>query len=251
MNNNTHIFALYLESLTNRLTTQNENGLIVFEDKLFFNRLTQILRLKTDNKIVLFDSIHNVIGTINENSFAKKNSVALQIETIKKNAYATPPIHLYQGLTKKSTFEEIVYNAAQLGISSITPVITTKIHKSWFTTNDLTRLNAIMVSACEQAKQFALPQLSLPIEMIAIEKILDNKYTNLLLDPLGNSLISSIAPTATKCPGYNIFIGAEGGLTEQEAAYLKNLNFLPVKLGNSILRSQEATFLSLGIIRSL
>jgi RsmE family RNA methyltransferase len=54
-----------------------------------------------------------------------------------------------------------------------------------------------------------------------------------------------------KYQAINVFIGPEGGFTQQEQDLLSTAQIVPCALTKSILRSQEAVAVSIGAIRCL
>ena len=246
---NRHTFALHVASLDTYLTNNTIGDVITILDKDLYNRVTVILRLRASSSVILFNARYNVLCQLD--IITTKNSLTLTIQAKNTTEALQPPIVLYQGLTKKNVFEEIVYSAAQLGVATIVPVLTSKIHKMWDIEYERTRLNAIMLAACEQAKNFIPPMLTSPLHYTLINTHINKTYISLLLDPCGESL-TTLFSKASHQPvvGYNVFLGAEGGLTHDEQTLLLAQNFIPTKLCTSILRSQDAALVSLGILRS-
>ena len=149
----------------------------------------------------------------------------------------------------KAVLEEIVYNAAQLGVTSIVPLQTTKAHALPFSAKETERLFKIMIAACEQAKQFAIPQLKNPISLKeAVEDYQAERQ--LVFDSTGKSCASFFS--SLKIPAsLTVAFGPEGGLTDEELATLEEASFEKVQLTPTILRSEDAPLLGIGLLRSL
>ncbi len=248
MKNERHIFAVYVPTLTELLAERTVGDVFTIKDKEVWNRIFTVLRLRDESQVIFFDAVSNVQCKLGGEG--AKNSVASIIQQRSCNAVLQPPIILYQGLTKKSTFEEIVYTAAQLGVTTIVPVITEKIHKVWPLEYEQTRLHNIMIAACEQSKNFTLPKIAAPLQITNLSAHVNKAYASILLDPQGELLTQYCAPLQKTAPGINLFLGAEGGITEIEHASLVGHGFMPKRLCSSILRSQDAALLALGMLRS-
>ncbi len=247
-----HTFALFVPQLDHVLQKPTPEGsTLVLKDKELWLRLSTVLRLRDGDLVIFFDTNHNALCRIDTESLAVKNTVTTVIESLGTNKAQNPSLVLYQGLTKKSVFEEIVYNAAQLGVTTIVPVITTKTHKPWNVEHERARLQNIMIAACEQSKNFVLPALAAPLKLESIGAHLNTTYQSILLDPQGPLLTHTLAANKHLPTGFNLFIGAEGGLTTTEHTNLITTHgFAPHRLCESILRSQDATVVTLGIVRS-
>ncbi|MFC1894746.1 RsmE family RNA methyltransferase, partial [Candidatus Dependentiae bacterium] len=152
-----HLFSIYKQDLLELINLKD----IIFHDKILHNRLTNILRIKSNEKIVFFDNQINIEVEILKETFNGKKKIYAKLLKQEKNKALVPEIIFCPSLLKKNNFEEIVYVAAQMGVSCIQPIITQKSSKKCSTGND--RLKKIMISACEQSKNFVIPYLNYPI----------------------------------------------------------------------------------------
>ena len=248
MKSERHIFAVYVPTLTEFLAERTIGDVLTIKDKELWNRIFTVLRLRDESQVILFDALNNVQCKLGAEG--AKNSVTSIIQQRSSNAVLQPPLVLYQGLTKKNTFEEIVYTAAQLGVTTIVPVITEKIHKVWPVEEERVRLHNIMIAACEQSKNFMLPKIAAPLKITNLGEHMNTSYASIVLDPKGELLTQYCATAQSSVQGINLFLGAEGGISEAEQASLVGHGFMPIRLCSSILRSQDAALLALGMLRS-
>ena len=175
--------------------------------------------------------------------------ITFHLTTLEKNVTITPHITLYQCLTKKTTFEEVVYIVAALGITKIVPVITHKIHSNWWQEKTIERLTSIAISGCEQAKNFVIPTITNPIKFS--DKIpFDAHAKKILFEPTGQKLPLVLGQNLD-CKSWEIVIGPEGGLTDNEIDILTSQQFIPCSLTPTILRSIDAVTVGLGCMRIL
>ncbi|MFA5075193.1 MAG: RsmE family RNA methyltransferase [Candidatus Babeliales bacterium] len=246
-----HIFAIYLNNLSelNNLVTE-EN--LLLQDKELNQRIIKILRLETGDIIILFDSKINLELEILQ---TKQDKVLGKILKIQDNKKIIPEIILAVGLLKKSSFEEILYVAAQMGVTQIQPILSEKIQKNWFIEKDLNRLNKILISACEQSKNFFVPELLTPIKL---DKFLNNtlnsnlkKYKKICFEPEHQKLIKLLQDCNKNPENLVLLFGPEGGFSNQELDLIKKNNFDFYELTPTILRSVEAITVGLGVIRSI
>ena len=101
-----------------------------------------------------------MLATIVDYDEKKQSRIIFESGDKQINQSLTPQITLYIGLAKQNNWPEILYSAAQLGITTIQPIITERAQTKLPAEH---RLQQIMISACEQAKQFMLPIVKQPI----------------------------------------------------------------------------------------
>ena len=247
MNSEKHLFALHFESLTGLINRQSASSTLEVADQDLWQRIVKVLHMKAGEEIIFFDNMHHVVVRLSESMWAKKNVVAGQIISHKQNQELTPIIVLYAPLTKKDAFESIVYSAAQLGVSKIIPFISAKTHRVWWNEKDRARCTKIMIAACEQAKQFIIPEL---VDPISFAQLVSGEQENIFFEARALEF-SDFFARKKSMKNITILFGPEGGLTSIEMEMLMNKGFEKYGLTKTILRSQDAVLLGLGILRSL
>lgn len=249
-----HCFALYCPTLGTHLEhVTRQNGISILSPELW-NRITTILRLKQDNTLQLFDGRQSVTIQLDKQTFATKKMVVGTVLEIKPIAPLAPTITVYQGLTKKEAFEEIAYAAAQLGVTHLEPIICEKTQRAWYGDKELTRLQGIMVAACEQSKQFALPIIKAPIafDQALIQAHTQKSALTCAFETDGKKLSNLLEIITTRpLPAIELFIGPEGGFSEKELARFSEHKIERYRLTPTVLRSQEAFLVGVGSLRSI
>ncbi|MCF7800003.1 16S rRNA (uracil(1498)-N(3))-methyltransferase [Candidatus Babeliales bacterium] len=246
-----HIFAIYLNNLS-ELNNLNPEETLLLQNKEINQRIIKILRLDIGEQIILFDSKTNLELEILQ---TKQNKVFGKILKIQDNKKITPEIMLAVGLLKKNSFEEILYVAAQMGVTQIQPILSEKIQKNWFLEKDLNRLNKILISACEQSKNFVVPEL---LEPVKLDKFLHNnlnnnieKYKKICFEPDSQKLLKLLQDCNKNPENLILLFGPEGGFSNQELDLIKTNKFEFYTLTPTILRSVEAITVGLGAVRSI
>lgn len=201
--------------------------------------LTQVLRVKKEEKIKLLNGKGQVLlGHILE---AKKNHVSVFINEKQVNK-RLHHISLALGITKRESFESSLKMATELGIASIYPLVT---EYSGQKTLKESRVESVIKSAMEQSENTYYPEVFEPI-----------KLENLDYDSFSQCF----------CFGFNkdtkpkkisseekilIMIGPEGGFSESEESFLKEINHLHfIHLKSPILRAPTAVAAASGYILS-
>ena len=264
-----HKFAFFVEDLS-----KIEKSFFI-QDKELVKRITSVLRLKTEDEIIFFDrkiSLDSEIISISKDKIEIKINKKFKIESIK------PEINIFIGLLKKESFEEILYSCVELGATSITPLITEKIHKNWWSNKFKERFDKILISAAEQSKNFFIPELNEPIKLSQLGSYFDTScftiasqdtqydrgplissdsvgivsrnVITILLDVNGQSLFSTFNQVKDKST-FNLIIGPEGDFSDSEKKLMKKNNFIFCKLTPTVLRSIQALNVGLGSFRAL
>jgi 16S rRNA (uracil1498-N3)-methyltransferase len=180
-----------------------------------------------------------------------KDRVSVTIEAVNEvNRESPRVIHLAQGISKGDRMETVVQKAVELGVASITPLITERC----VVKRDAQRMEkkclqwqAIAIAACEQSGRNVVPQIAFP-------RLLDDYVSD---DLPGLNFV--LYPEAGKrwrdyeftVPEIRLLIGPEGGLSAQEVHRLLDTGFSPLSLGPRVLRTETAAIAALSILQAV
>lgn len=247
-----HLFALHCSTLGEHLEHCSRENIISIINQELWHRITHILRLEAGNSIQLFDSCRCASITLEPQTFSSKKMIVGLVSSVTPITQLKPVITVYQGLTKKEAFEDIVYAAAQLGVTTLQPIICDKTQRAWYGDKDFQRLANIMVAGCEQSKQFMLPTINSPITFKDALLSLDQQTHTVAFETDGKPLSFLFEKIlVTKTQPLAIFIGPEGGFCEREITLFQQNNIERYKLTPTILRSQEAFLVAVGMLRCI
>lgn len=168
--------------------------------------------------------------------FIKKSDVELPCETV-----------LYQSLPKADKMELVITKAVELGVSRIVPVAAKRaVVKLDDKKSDrkIARWNAISEAAAKQSKRAVIPPVS---DVMTMEEAINDcrSFDTRIIpyelsDPSSmdrtRDIIRSIAPGSRVA----VFIGPEGGFTEEEIQLATKAGIVPITLGHRILRTETA-----------
>lgn len=242
MTANKHIFAIYAPQID---TTQQAYHMYIDDDALV-KRITKVLRLHADDQLQVFGQAYAAMCHIVSCS---KKQVILYVDTRWEVSYIRPQIVWYIPVAEKTAFEDAISYATVLGISHIYPIITDKSKRSWGTPKDFDRINRVIIAAAEQSKQFALPRVHHPCSIYEMPVVADCQF---VCDPHGASVRSYLECFYPRSDYiFAGLVGPEGGLTDQESAYLARLGWQPLCLVSSVLRMETAVAVGAGTMRSL
>lgn len=217
-------------------------------DKASSNHLIKVLRLKNDYFFTLFNGDGYEYKTRLE--ITGKQAIAHIESKIKTDNESSLNIHLFQGISKGDRMDFAIQKAIELGVTSITPVITERTVVNLKGDREDKKIHhwrAIAISACEQSGRNYLPAIN---QICHFKQCLNPASTSLslLLDPLSTRNIADLNSPATHI---NILIGPEGGLSDSEINQAKESDFKGVRLGPRILRTETAALAAITSVQLL
>ena len=151
---------------------------------------------------------------------------------------------------KKDNFELVVQKATEVGVKEIYPIISKRTVKFDFKKE---RMDKIIKEASEQSMRISLPILHQTIFFQEALKESSQNQLNVFCD-LSSPLFSEILKEKLipkKIDSLGIFIGPEGGWSEEEIHLAKDNNFLMVKLSDLVFRSETAAIIAVYLFSHL
>ncbi|CAN5213398.1 N/A [soil metagenome] len=244
-----HIFAVYVADLfTKQKIMVGDSVPITDEDVV--HRILTVLRMEIGQELMLFDEKHHYLVVIADTK--KNKALRIEIDTIFPNTQPKLEINFVLPLLKKEALEEVIYSLTEIGVTSISLVITSKSQKQ-LTDKELIRLQKMKVAAAEQSKNYTMPIINKPI---AFERFCTefgkNATPAVLFEPSGNSALELISELKQKkIKKIACLIGPEAGLTTLEIELATQIGFKPCKLTGTVLRAVQAAAVGAGLIASL
>jgi 16S rRNA (uracil1498-N3)-methyltransferase len=212
--------------------------------------LTQVLRIRTGETVVVFDGLgRSAMATVTE---ARKQHVTLQLGNVTTSPRPCPDITLGQAVPKGKNMDWIVQKSVELGVAQIQPLLTS--HSVALPRDEKSaKWCRTALEACKQCGQDLLPTVAEPAQIIPwLERLAPP-------DPNELRLIASLAPGARplrevmrqhpQTRQATVLIGPEGDFSPGETAAALQAGFLPVTLGNIVLRVETAALFSLAALR--
>jgi len=218
------------------------NDTLTLTDTERLHHLLHVLRIKKGDSLRIFNPTlgewYATVVTISRNHLALdigEKPVALPVIPQRQ-------IHLACALLKRDAFEMVVEKATELGVATITPILSEYAQRR--TLNE-DRLRAIMVNSVEQCGGFEVPTLNTPVSLNNfLQKFDTNHYVYAALEN-ERDITTAFMPTGNNI---KILIGPEGGWSDSEVRILKTLTCVsPISLGCNILRAETAAIVACGI----
>ncbi len=215
------------------------------------NHITNVLRMKPGDVLNIRDGFSEDeyrchIADISETrihcrlDFLKKADVELPVE-----------VTVCQGLPKGDKLETVIQKCTELGASRFIPVRTersvVKLDRAK-AAGKTERWRKIAEAAAKQSRRSRIPEVLEPMELPDLLSYVQNAGGTLLMPyelcggfDATRTALRQIAPGSR----VTVFIGPEGGFSEQEILLSRNAGFLPVSLGKWILRTETAAMVVL------
>lgn len=209
-------------------------------------RFNNILRLKQDEKVALFDGEGRQI----EGLWDKKTNNLLQIKQINQEKPSTT-LTLLQACLEEAKLTETVKRATEFGVDQI--IFFNAEYSQKFCWQKLLkknhRLEQIAIDAARQSERFFVPKIIFEENLEKIPPMLAKTIGFFGLLSAKNLL--SEATIDANLNELFIIVGPEGGLSPKEVDWCKKNNFIAVKWAPYVLRSELACLSALSIINGL
>ena len=216
-------------------------------------RHLQVLRVQLKDRIVLFNGLGGEYeAEITHVSKKSYSATPLQHHSIELESPLD--ITIAQGIAKGDKMDFIVQKAVELGANSIQPLITSRGNVRYADNErEQKRVNhwqQIVISACEQSGRNHIPIVLPPLRLAAwLGQAAGQFNVKIVLDPYAQQTLKSITlPTIAKIC---LLLGPEGGLSREEIKEASQANFIAVKLGPRVLRTETATLAALTALQAL
>lgn len=201
------------------------------------NHIKNVLRKKIGDRITCF-STTGFEYTAKIASFDKDRIILSIISTARINNEPKIKITLAQGIPKNPKMDGIIKQSTELGVFEIIPVIC---ERSIVKAGKRERWMKIAKKESELSNRTAVPDI---ITEISMDDFLNNSRDyDLKIFPWESEQKQTIKQLLKKnCSANNIllFIGPEGGFSNNEAEKALNAGFVSVSLGKRILRTELA-----------
>lgn len=199
-----------------------------------------VMRCQTGDTLLVFNGRD---GEFRARLEGAKKGAHLHVETLTRpQAMETGP-HLYFAPIKRKRLEMLVEKVTELGVASLTPVITQ--HAAVREVNP-NRLRAIAIEAAEQCERMTVPNFQGEVSFQELLESYEGDYPLLVCDERGGEDLKPITQVS-HAPERSLLIGPEGGFSEQEFANMKQSGKVEfVSLGTRILRAETAAILGVG-----
>lgn len=224
---------------------------ITISDQEQLHHIRDVLRIKKGEKVIICDQIGREYECLLDN--ASDKAIFKIIQARPGNAKKQKiQLTLACAIPKKCKFDDIVDKLTQLGVDRIIPLFTERVIVKWNKQKKLIqqkRWEKIALNVAQQSQRAILPVIE-PVRNIK-EALVDTSGYDLKLIPVlideRKMLKDVLAQSSPK--NVLVFIGPEGDFTPDEVALAKESGFIPITLGDNVLRVDTAAVATASFIR--
>lgn len=212
------------------------HSFVLTDERITFQVHT-VLRLTSGELIDLFtpsgQSARYTIG------HTTKTSLALDFVQKLESPQTLLKLRVCLALLKKDNFELAVAKLTEIGVEEIVPILSARTEKK---NTDHARLERIAIESSEQSGRTKLPRIEVVMTLTeALGKAQGEKiYFGSLVQ--GSKIQNPQVSRAT------LFVGPEGGWTDNEEKLLKESGAEPVSFGTTTLKAETAALVLASII---
>ena len=211
------------------------------------HRLARVLRLRRGDRVVLTE------GGEREFEVELTDVSANAVTGVVTDDRPSPPesaieVVLYQSLIRPNRFDIALEKGTELGVARFVPVINALSQIDEASRGRAERWARLVVEAAEQCGRGRLPAIDPPLP-----------FEEALADAPGLLIVPYEAESANRLADYlralpetpqtvSLFIGPEGGYSEEEIAFARRSGAALVTLGRQVLRSETAAIVAAAIV---
>lgn len=209
-----------------------ESSAVINHQREIIRQWKKVFRYEAGSEVVLFDGKIEVLAKIVE--LSKKSDTAKLVLGEKKSPIVNSDkklrIYLALSILKGEHTDIVVEKATELGVSGIILVQSDRVIKKGV---NLERLQKIAIEASEQCGRIDVPEISTSDDL---ESVLDSGDFDkkVILDMEGEKLQNISGKKIL------LFIGPEGGWSDDEKNMFKNKDVMVASIGENVLRAETA-----------
>ncbi|MFA6494989.1 MAG: RsmE family RNA methyltransferase [Candidatus Paceibacterota bacterium] len=219
--------------ITDDLSPQSD---LILRNAGMIRQIKTVLRLREGGVIALFNDrgqeAHARIVRLSG------DQVMCRVDEVSRRSADAPiAVTVYCAILKRENFEWVAQKITEIGAHALVPCVTERTIKKNIIP---ARVATIMREAAEQSGRVTMPLL---LETMRFVDAFDGAMTAhepcVLFDPRGLTLDNSPCLAASH-RAVNIFIGPEGGWSDEEYEYARARGACIISLGGTVLRAETA-----------
>jgi len=214
------------------------------------HQIRNVLRKKAGEHIIVLDNLGAEYEI--ELQTIRKEKVTGQIKEMRKAAgEPAVEITLYQSLLSREKFEWVLQKCTEVGVKRFVPIETCRsiVRKGSINANKIERRQRIIQEAAEQSGRGKIPQLEQTVNFKeAITKLDDFNYKFMAHTQAEGDSLRRYLKDNKKNKRIALFVGPEGGFTENEVQSAKDNNIVLISLGRRVLRTETAAVVASSLI---
>ncbi len=220
------------------------------------HHLRNVLRISSGETIRIIDGQGNVYTAEILDAPTNRSSSEARICTHKFHTPPSPTLTLFHGIPKNDKMELILQKTTELGVTQIVPLHSERALQKP-SQNRYERWHRVLISATKQCKRSWLPELCEAQQLEASLAQLKRFSLRLLLSPHAEQTsinphveiqhIKTVLRETPSASAIALFVGPEGGFSDQEITAAIQSGCIPVTLGTNTLRTETAAIVAVAV----
>ena len=199
------------------------------------HQIQKVLRMQKGDKVVLGDG-RGLEAKVELKGFGNKEIMAQVEERFENTREPQTEVTLYISVLKKDKMEWLAEKVTEVGVKKIVPITSERTVKLNLRYD---RLQKIVTEAAEQSGRGVIPEIGDKISLEeAIDEAKNERDVNFFFHPEGDE--AEFDSQVREQGKIGVFVGPEGGWSEQEAGLAYNKDLSIVKMGDLTLRGETA-----------
>ena len=218
--------------------------LICISDKELLHQWSRVLRYSEGVQVVLLDGKGGeVMGTLVE--LSSKQALVEVVSRHEQPASSEPVLTLYFSPLKRELTELVFQKGTELGVSVFQPILCNRTVRDGFNPE---RAGRILKEAAEQSGRLWLPEFRAPISFSEALRTNQSGHTYFATLDKGAARVSM--PTPNTDTSIALFVGPEGGWTEEEESLARKVGYQPFHFSSNVLRAETACIAGIALLRA-
>lgn len=220
-------------------------------DKSQSHYLGRVLRARTGAAIELFNGDgYNYAGIIESIS---RHEITVSISSRSAAGSASPcRIRLLQSLSRNEKMDWVIQKAVELGVAEIQPIETSRsliqLDEKRASRREA-HWRSVIIGAAQQCGRSEIPPVKAPLDLAsALATVADDERCMIALPDAEQSLYQ-VLHTEQRQAKVAVMIGPEGGFDPEERSVIASANFLAVRAGPRVLRTETAAIALISAIQ--
>jgi 16S rRNA (uracil1498-N3)-methyltransferase len=214
---------------------------VILTDPAQVHHIRDVLRLKTGEVIVVFDRSGNEYqATI---ASVVRKQVKLNLILLKSRPNSAVKLTVACAVPRAGRMDDIIDHLTQLGVTRIIPMLTDRVVVKLDAAalqSRLSRWQKIAHSAARQCQRSSVPVISPVTDVKDVIKHSSDFDLKLIPHLTGKRVLIKDVLAKSRPKNILVLIGPEGDFTPAELELALHNNFLPVSLGDTVLRVATA-----------
>jgi 16S rRNA (uracil1498-N3)-methyltransferase len=228
---------------------QLQNGRVAFSDDQA-QQIQKVLRLRPGQHVMVLDNAgwaYEVKLTL----VSRKGTAGEVLERQPATGEPAVVLTLYQSVIKWDRFEWVLQKGTEVGVARFVPVITQRSRlksSDEIKPNRVARWQRIIAEAAEQSQRGRLPRLAPAVNLSEAMASCSAEAALIPWEEAEGGISIGTALASRRPQSVALFIGPEGGFTEEEVAAGRRRGIIPVSLGRRIMRAETAAVVAAALV---